>query len=76
MIQLRAGKPAEAEEAGEDLSSFNEILGHHGHGWALRKDDRGDGEEQVPSAKQASMMLPCQGSCGLQQFLWEKWSPD
>lgn len=40
MIQLWVGKASEAEEAGEDQSSFSEILGHHGHGWALRKKDR------------------------------------
>lgn len=76
MIQLWAGKAAEAEKAGEDQSSFDEILGHHGHGWALRKNDRRDGEEQVPSARQAFVMLPSQRSCRLQQFLWKKWPPD
>ena len=76
VILLWAGKATEAEEAGEDQSSSDEILGHHGHGWDLRKDDRRDGEEQVPSSRQAFVMLPCQGSRGLQQVLWEKWPPD
>lgn len=64
-MAVSRGESAEAEKAGEDQRGCSEILGEHGHGWALGKDDRRDGEEKVPSERQALMLLPG-------QFLWKK----
>ena len=75
VIQLWAGKAAEAEGAGENQSRCDESLGHRGHGWVLRKDDR-DGEGQLSSTRRAFGMLPFQGRCRLQQLFWEKWPLD